>query len=314
MKLVGFERIGVEDTPDTLWMVSSAQTSSQLQQSHDLVKQFEAFPPVFENGEQAADLITRKSATSSNRKRAAFDDDGSEAGNDSDDGELLFEPGGPTASKPSEEIRKLKRGKLRRRRATGEIPSDETLQERAEARRAKEREKNAKIKSELFVRDSDDESDAERDRIFFEKEEAQRKKGGLAILRELRDASKSKGGRAEKTAMAIASDDGEDEIPAMSSRKRGSSMRESDEDSDDATPMFDIRADSEVEISEAPMSSPRLRASQAKRRKVNSEEEDEGGKVVGKSILDAGDDENIEPVHKRPRPRHGIIIDSSDEE
>ena len=46
-------------------------------------------------------------------------------------------------------------------------------------------EKNRKIKSELFVHDSDEESDEERDKAFFEAEEKLRQKSKIAIMKEL---------------------------------------------------------------------------------------------------------------------------------
>jgi len=87
----------------------------------------------------------------------------------------------PGAEKP-----KKKPTKKRRRKDAAEFSElgsdlDDAAIERALKRKQKEKERLAMIKSSLFVHDSDDESDEERDKLFYEKERKQRAMGPVAL-------------------------------------------------------------------------------------------------------------------------------------
>ncbi|KAK3327179.1 timeless protein-domain-containing protein [Cercophora scortea] len=165
MKLIGIERLAptLDETPDSIWVFPGSLTSASLQESLDLINKAEFSPPVFEAGELAEDQLKRKSAP---RKRATYDDDGEEGidGLIDDEGEApLFPMGGPTARKPTAEDgdpRPKKR--IRRRRGEDEEPvPDEELEARARARRAKQLEKARRVKSDMYVHASDDDSEDE---------------------------------------------------------------------------------------------------------------------------------------------------------
>jgi len=318
MKLVGFKREGLEDDPDSSWIIPSSLFADQLKQSLDIIKKSEFSPPVFDDGKEAGDFIKRISAVVSNRNRAAFDDE-DDGVDDDDDEELMFPAGGPTAMKKSDALEALKKTRRRRRKEGSEDAennglTDEQLEARADARMARELEKNRKIKSELFVHDSDEEEDEERDRIFFEAEEKLRQRSRITIMKELLGVGGSKdkptpanGNKRQSNAISIDSD----EEAAAGSRRSSSAARDN------------VLADSDSgNETDTPMSSPHVRSSQAKRRKVSEEEEEDSplpSAALKSGQVGAGesDDEEDAVTFTRParqRIRAGFIVDSSDEE
>jgi replication fork protection complex subunit Tof1/Swi1 len=322
LSLIGFKQEGLDDDANTPWVIPSSISADQLKQSLDWIKKFEFSPPVFDDGKEAGDFIRRKSAGTATRTREAFDDEDDEI---DDDEELMFPAGGPTAMKKSDALEALKKTRRRRRReGTDEEPTgltDEQLQERADARRARELEKNRKIKSELFVHDSDEESDAERDRIFFAAEEKLRERSRINIMKELLGVGTSKDKTTSSTvrkrqSSAMSNDsDRDDEAQIPSNRKRQSSAISANSDEEveagsgrsSSAARDSILANSD-EATDTPMSSPHIRSSQAKRRKVSSDELD--------SLNPLSDDDEDVPVARPPRQRvrSGFIVESSDEE
>ncbi|KAH8821625.1 timeless protein-domain-containing protein [Xylogone sp. PMI_703] len=305
MKLIGIEQLG-EDGLEAQWFFPSKLTADQIKQAHDLIKNAEFSPPTFDDGKEAADFIRRKSAAPTPRRRQNFDDED----DDIDDDEELFPAGGPTARKVPDALKEMKKLRQRRRRKEGsedeDGPTDEQLEARREERRLRELEKRRKIKSELFVHDSDDESDEERDRVFFEQEEQRRQKSNAAIMKEL---------------LSIG---GEKDQPApSSSRKRQSTAISSDSDdesgSEQSSPATKdiVSMDSDDEDMDTPMSSPHARASQTKRQKLS--DDDSGRKDAASASFteeEEDGDEDLAPVSRvaRQRVRAGFIVESSDEE
>jgi replication fork protection complex subunit Tof1/Swi1 len=337
MSLIGFQRIGDNDDPDASWVIPSTLSADQLKQALDLIKKIEFSPPLFDDGREAGDLIRRKSAGAGGRRREVFDDE--DHGIDDEEDEELFPMGGPTAMKKSDALEELKKTRRRRRKeGSGEDqdngPTDEQLKARADARRARELEKHRKIKSELFVHDSDEESDEERDRAFFEAEEKLRERSKIAIMKELLGVRRSNDKPAKSTkttkSSAISADSDDDEILMTRSRKRQSSAISVDSDDDavaatgwsSSPARDDVLAESDNEATDTPMSSPHVRSSQTKRRKISSYGEGgspdhsviEKGVAVDETISE--DEEDALPIARpaRQRVRAGFIVDSSDEE
>ncbi|CAG8977409.1 hypothetical protein HYALB_00007039 [Hymenoscyphus albidus] len=338
MTLVGFARIGVDDDPDGSWVVPHPLTADQLKESLDLIKKSEFSPPVFDDGQEAGDYIRRKSATAASRKRAVFDDD-DDGIDDDEEEEFEFAPGGPTAMKPSEALKELKKRRRLKRKGSEDENSgltDEQAAARAEARRLKDLEKNRKIKSDLFVHDSDDEDDEERDKAFFEQERLREKakddlmKGLLStgVAKQPSAARKKR----DSSAISIDSDD-EDGPPAVSSKRRRSKADEDDSEDDvpvvvsgrsSTTARDDILEDSDEEATDTPMSSPHVKpkAKQTKKRRVDlSDDEEEEEEAFGAAknsamVLDDEDEDEEMPAVKpaRQRMRSGFVVDSSDEE
>jgi replication fork protection complex subunit Tof1/Swi1 len=337
MTLVGLQRMSTDEDPDTVWIVPSTLTADQLMQSLNLIKQNEFSPPVFDDNREAEDFIRRKSAGNATKRRQAFDDEDDNS-IDSSEEEYLFPAGGPTATKKSDALERLKKLRRRRRKsgsADEEEPSitEEQRRKREEARKARELEKLRKIKSELYVHDSDDETDEERDRIFFEQEEI-RHQQKIAIMKDI---------------LSVGMSNTEDTLGYNSistgKKRRASSISFDSEASDDEDgdvlrarehSSSTARGQSEVEATDTPLSSPHLRSSQPKRIRLSSEgmgsqpespAEDTNGKgrdqemsEIGKGSVDIDKDEDEDeedfPIAKTTRRRHiaEFIIDSSDEE
>lgn len=167
MTTIGLEKLEHNELSDTNWIIPSILTSGQLQESLDLLKKYTDDPISFEDGKLPEDLIKRKQ-----KARKAFDSDDDE---DDNQEEYLFEPGGPTAMKPVEKKpRKLVRKKRIRADAEDEGVSDELAKERQNKRLERERLKRQVIKSDMYVRHSDDESDPEKQMAFLLREKKQR--------------------------------------------------------------------------------------------------------------------------------------------
>jgi replication fork protection complex subunit Tof1/Swi1 len=340
MTLVGFQRIGADDEPNSPWMIPSGLSADQLKQSLDLIKQNEFSPPIFDDGKEAEDLIRRKSAGTTAKMRTAFDDESDNA-IDSEE-EFLFPAGGPTAMKKSAALEALKKTRRRRRKSgSGDEEEESGLTEeqrkiRADARRSRELEKLRKIKSDLYIHDSDEESDEERDQAFFEREEKLRQRTALQHLHgveKLKDDSapkqKAVNGAVKRLAREMSSDSDSDIDDTRRTMHRSSSTAQDDEESGS-------------EATDTPLSSsPHIRSSQTKRLRISSKRvssrsespdntDDDASSVTGgdKPMRDAhptlnnirgedDDEDNDVPVIRtaaRRRITSGFIIDSSDEE
>lgn len=182
MTLLGFERLGLDDDPNASWIIPSSVPSAQLYLDKEtLQKAIEDPPMADEEGRVPEDFVHRKPTAfvedpTERRTAGAFDDD-SDGMDDFLDFDL-FPVGGPTARK-SDALEQLK--SRRKRNRVADQLDDEAKAKRAEARRRADLEKRRKIKSDLFVHDSDDETDEERDQLFFAKEEERRKKTSQSI-------------------------------------------------------------------------------------------------------------------------------------
>ncbi|TVY92783.1 Topoisomerase 1-associated factor [Lachnellula willkommii] len=341
MTLIGFQVIGVADDPDASWIIPSDLSADQLKQSLDLIKKSEFSPPVFDDGQEAGDFIRRKSAGTASRKRATFDDD--DGIDDEDDEDLLFPAGGPTPMNKSDALKELKKNRRRRNKEGTEDAesrglTDEQLQARAEARRLRELEKNRKIKSALFVTASDDESDGENDAEFF----AQEKERQAAKIKTMKALLGVPDKPRKRLSSAMSGESDDDDLlmsaAALPSKKRRSSAipADSDDDDDDDLPINrgrssstvkdDGLAGSEDDATDTPLSSPHVRSSQTKKRKVVGDEDKENsvpGTLAASAstkdtamVLDEDDEDEEMPLVRqaRQRVRAGFIVDSSDEE
>lgn len=196
MTLAGFERVGIDDEPDTAWIIPSALSAKELLETHTSILKHRN-NPVMEYGEEdpikAEDMLRRASAAKS--RRVAYDDDSESDGIVSDDAEeFLFPAGGPTSRKSSA-LEELKHKRRRRKTAGSEEEregiTDKTLEARREAREAADLERRRKIKSNQFVRESDEETDEELDRKFFAREEMTRRGQSGKVLEALKAGSVS---------------------------------------------------------------------------------------------------------------------------
>ncbi|KAH0565660.1 hypothetical protein GP486_000950 [Trichoglossum hirsutum] len=188
MTLVGFQRQGDEDDADALWTIPSSVTAAELKRCLDLIKKFENDPPVFDDDKVAADFIRRKQAPKARHSTFGNEEDDAEDFLAIDEEEFLFPPGGPT-NRTSDALKELKSKRQQRRKAEGS--DDDGLDEaELEARREKRRQANLErmraIKSDLYVHDSDDASDEEKDRQFFDREAQLRDEYSKRVLEAMR--------------------------------------------------------------------------------------------------------------------------------
>ncbi|KAM7195954.1 timeless domain containing protein [Rhypophila sp. PSN 637] len=237
MKLVGIERLTptLDESPDSTWCFPGSLTADMLLDSIDQINKAEFDPPVFEDGQSAEDQLRRKSAAASRKRASQYDDDiegihgllddGDDEGED--DG-ILFPVGKLKARKPDGP--RPKKRQRRRAAGSGEEDEDEELLDeraaaRAKARRAKELEKARKIKSEMYVHASDDETDDERDREFFEKErqrqEAKDKSFGLVGAAGLGVSGNDVGERSEWDLLLDVDVDGDEGGTGRKAKKPG---------------------------------------------------------------------------------------------
>ena len=180
MSLSGMERLGIEDEPKATWIIPSSLTSAELLHTYETIEQHRK-NPVFEYGDEdpisAEELLRRKPIEKA--KRAEYDDDSEGDGIASDDvaeNEFLYPFSGPV-DRPNAHHKALDALKAKRRKRRHSNPvelDDETLEARRRAREKADSEKVRKVKSAEFIRDSDEESDEERDRAFFAREEMRR--------------------------------------------------------------------------------------------------------------------------------------------
>lgn len=176
MMLIHFERLGFEDVAGASWAVPSALTSKELRDTKKSIDSHLANPITEFKGQDPHQLIRRKndSATRGNTYQPTLDVDfGSESeGEEVPDGPL-FPPNPRSKSTALDELRK-RRKKKRQEDGEGEPLDDEKLEERRHARLANSLARQAKIKSDLFIHESDEETDEEADREFFLLEEKRR--------------------------------------------------------------------------------------------------------------------------------------------
>lgn len=344
MKLVGFERLGEEDVLGAKWIIPGALSSTQLQEAMEAIKEFSQNPWKGANENETAESIIKRVKISEDRegdddfivRRDAFVDDSEGA---SADEEFTFpdnirKKGGVKSI--AEQIR-ARRNKRKRSDDEDEV-DDEILEARRQARNEAALERRRKIKSELYIQDSDDETDEDRDREFFQREEEGRKRQDERIRMAMQLGSKetkAKTGKRRKVrSKAIDSrrknvdtaSDGDDDLLMVhkdedtatpSSQPRPHSDHSDLEISDNETPPSSPMSDSETRSSGpgkvlreltqpraglAPASS---KAAELVAEGVNSAEDrsDEDDQIISSSAAPA-----------RRRVRAGFLFDSDDDE
>lgn len=270
---LSIQRLGLAEDTDAAWIIPPELSASQLNEALDQIKKAEFDPPTFDDDKKAEEFIRSRVGT---RRDATFDDNDSEPGGAGSGGDLDEEMFPPNLK---EKRRKRaedgnERPKKRRKRNAPEV-TEEELDERREAKKRKDREKNAKIKSKLFITDSDDEDDEEQDAEFFSLEAERRKKmDGIirnTLIKQMEDAEtvqtgakgKKKKAAKEKLENAKKSLKSVEGVTKKDSRKKRAAV-DSDDDDDDDEEMSDAhgsdrgRAQSAIELSDDDPSSSEL--------------------------------------------------------
>ncbi|KAM3534017.1 hypothetical protein MY4038_002670 [Beauveria bassiana] len=326
LNLAGAQLLGPasEETPESVWIIPAGVTANQLKDALHYINQGEFNPPTFEDGTSAEQQLKRKTVP---RKKADFDDD--DAGDDDSlddflDNGVMFPAGGPTARKAIDEPKKPK--KSRKKRSASKEIDDQEREERSRKRRDKEREKARKIKSALYVRDGDDDFDADEDEEFFARERAIKARAEQAAKSAVRGFADEDSTPLQRTAAkrksAALLDDGtddedEEDILQFAQRMPGSQSAADASETDENT----------VDGSDA---------ERPKRRRLSpdtdeDEDEDENTRLGGSNDEDAitsksdaapvggtdaeGDDAVVPTFTvRRSRVRGGFVIDSDDDE
>lgn len=353
MTLAGFERLGVDDEPDATWIIPSSISAGELQDTKKTIEHH-LNNPTNEYGDEnpvsAEDMLRRVSAPKN--RRAEYDDD-SDGGEivSNDEEEFLFPAGGPTNRNRKSALEELK--KKRKRRAItsddeGGGVDDENRALRREARRMADLERRRKIKSEKFVRGSDEESDEELDRGFFAREEEMRKGQAGKALEAFKEGRVTTiiEGRKRKS---VDGDEGERKRNKLDLGLSDSDTGESSE-SDPSSPqprLADQSLSSDKKSSVTPLSSPRIDSPQQKSkllgrkltvpqettklvgRRLDSSQERFRDKASALTLMDEEQDEESDEVEEVSREeieedapsapkarRRGrvVLLDDSDDE
>lgn len=338
MSLVGFEPLGVNDEPDATWIIPSSRPSEELSKSAQVVGQHERNPKLDygddDNPIGAQDLLRRKAL---HTPRAEYDDDSDNNGI-VDDGEedFLFPAGGPTIHK-SDALENLKKKRQRRRHKNDEAesPTDEASRDlQRKAREEANIEKRRKIKSDLFVHDSDDEEDEERDRLFFAQEEERRRGQSTRVAEALRsgkmEGEEEGGVNARKGGKRKRKIGGDGKESAKGKRRKSSPLVMDEDDlpvisGGSSSPAHTgAWEDSEVDAEETPLSSPhtqslRGRGSGSEVGGDDAAEKSSTRKGVNDVLMDdaSGDEPGDTATASKPTSngaRAGLVVDSDSED
>ncbi|KAF2738134.1 topoisomerase 1-associated factor 1 [Polyplosphaeria fusca] len=310
LALIGLTRLGTENDPDASWLIPSPLTAANLQEALDLIRKFEFEPPIYEDGKTAEDFLRSKTAAARrSAPKVDFDDDTDGIDDGSDRGEYAADA--PTSRKGDQPRKVLKR----RRRDKSPIElDDEEKDRRAQSRREKETEKQRKIKSTMWVHDSDDDDwDDERDKEFFEREDA------------LRNLTKSK----FKESLSLGSTElassrkrtGEDQSSKRKKRqktpKKKSGPFDTDDSDDDAGGASSRASSDDADATDTPLSSQLPVATRNEGDVLQSSMSPKHADVIMADVDDDDDDDDeANPVAQRPVGRNmraGFVIDSDSE-
>jgi len=259
---------------ESSWIIPSSITVATLTDMNALISKFEFAPPVYDDDKSPEDFVRRKLAPRARAEKESDNNDEDSEGNSEIEG--LFPPNLPDARRSSAEPGEKKSKRKRLRHKKDELLDDSVLDARRDARRKKELENNRKIKSNLYVHASDDETDEEADRLFFAMEEQRRLKnnsgGGdlaakaMAIIKAARekDAGKEKSGKKAKgkgkRQSAVAADDEEseqlssEEETRMVKRRRSTKKHVTPDDSDEENAIEEDDQANDITNSQAPSS------------------------------------------------------------
>jgi replication fork protection complex subunit Tof1/Swi1 len=180
MKTVGLERLGSEDVMGGSWFIPSSLDSATLGDIKSIIDKGLENPVTEIDGLDPREQLRRKpTAEPRETFQTTLDVNfGSESeGEDAIPDGPLFPPNPRSKSQNAlEELKEKRRKRSKSDKDKEKDPLDDSIiEERRRNREENARARQAKIKSDLFVHDSDDESDEEADRAFFEREEAGRK-------------------------------------------------------------------------------------------------------------------------------------------
>lgn len=295
MKLIKFEMTGPEDVLGATWIVPSMLSASELEETKQLLIQLEAAPWTPDHGDEtAADMLRRTrhfTLEDDELRRDAFIDD-SEGDDQLED--FMF-PDNIRQPSAKDAIAKLK--KSRKRKHAAEPLDDDVLEARRKAKEDAALDRRRKIKSELYIRDSDDEMDDEERVEFFRREEEGRRRQEERIKKamSLGASENPKPTRKRKADSDVDMEDAPAELETASSQPQ---QLDSDDSGTEETPLS----------SQASVASPRQPKAIGQR--TATAPATKGG------FVDNDSDEDDEPIVSTARRRvhGGFVVDSDDDD
>ena len=331
MTLSGFETSGAEENADATWTMPSALSSTNLEELHTTIKKYLDTMWIDPNGQEPEDFLRRVKTTTATTyaeddeqepRRDAFIDD-SEGSDDLQD--FMFPDNVRSKSDALAQLKKKhKKRKLTRKNNVEPLAEDE-LDERRKAREQAALDRRRKIKSELYIRDSDEEMDEEENRAFFAREEENRRKQAQRVMAALSLGRTEEGAATKKKKRKSESveegnekrrrwNDSEDEM--TSGIEDGIEMME--EESASSPQHRAATSDDELDIEDTPLSS-QSQASSAESgkdvalREIPQPRLNSSAMAKGQEADDS-DDELPVLASQRRRVRAGFILDDSDED
>ncbi|KAJ5935633.1 hypothetical protein N7466_005180 [Penicillium verhagenii] len=329
MGVIGFERIGLEDVFGASWVIPPNLTSSDLRDAISNISQTLVNPMPEGSTEDPRTLLARKNISARNSEARELVDVnfGSESeGEDNVPDGFLFPPNPRSKSNALDDLKKKRKKKKTKMASEHEPLDDETLEARRESRLTNSLARQQKIKSDLYIHPSDEESDAEADAEFFRLEEerraAQAENVKKAVLTGVVENSIAKG-KKKATTRKRQSDTGVSTAAEPKRRRRGSSSAESagDSDGDDDILMADLEAQSP----QSPQEASTIHGPQDNKDTPLTSAEDEmdfdedfaisRNRDLKPSVQedDADEDEEEAPVVSSRRRVGGFVIDSDSE-
>lgn len=251
MTVVGFERLGVEDVHGASWVVPASLKPDDLREIISQILKSLQNPLSGDPNDYPRKYIQPKNRGigHGNMIQSTLDVNfGSESeGEDIPDGPLF--PANPRSKSSALDDLKKKRKKKQNATTEREPLDDETIEARRDARLSNALSRQAKIKSDLFIHASDEESDEEADKEFFRLEEERRVKQAKEIKKAMligtvEPPSKSKG---KKSAARKRTSDTGTSAAAKSKRQRrefGSAASGAESDADGDILMAELDAQS----------------------------------------------------------------------
>lgn len=223
---LGLQRLGVEDVPGASWVVPASMSSSDLHESVSTLNKSIMNPIPEGSNEDPREKLRRKN-TGNARESLEQGTLDINFGNDSEgedevpDG-ILFPPNPRSKSNALDELKKKRKKSKKKNDSEREPLDEETLEARRDARLSNALARQAKIKSDLFIHASDEESDADNDAEFFRLEEERRKKQAENVKKALLTGRLEEAGSKGKKASARKrkSDTGKSTATAEPKRQR----------------------------------------------------------------------------------------------
>jgi replication fork protection complex subunit Tof1/Swi1 len=247
MESVGLERLGQEDVRGAQWVVPAAMSSTDLNEIISTINK-SVENPIPEGSTEDPRQLLRRKETNSARESLAQGTLDVHFGSDSEGEDVpegpLFPPNLRTKSNALDELKKKRKKKTHKVDDAEKEPLDDAiLEERRQARLANALARQSKIKSDLFIHASDDETDEEADREFFRLEEERRKEQARnvekAILmgdtEQVQSENTNKGKKA-----SVRKRKSDTTATESKRRRRGSGSTGSDGDDDDDILMVDL--------------------------------------------------------------------------